>query len=188
MGSACRLPPEATANEPGGGGFGQMPPVPAREPGNREILWGVRCKACRGLPGVRRLESAGSEILWRVRQPARRRRAGRYVCAPKSYTQTHLAQQVATARGALEGERKQVTVLFCDIANSTALAEQIGAEAMHATLNKFFELTLGELHRYECIINQFGGDGFMALGPVAHEIPRSASARNFRHSALRPRG
>jgi hypothetical protein len=41
---------------------------------------------------------------------------------PKSYTQTHLAEQVATARGALEGERKQVTVLFCDIANSTALA------------------------------------------------------------------
>ena len=88
---------------------------------------------------------------------------------PKSYTQTRLAQQVATARGALEGERKQVTVLFCDIANSTALAERIGAEAMHTLLNKFFELALGELHRYECTINQFGGDGFMALAPVAHE-------------------
>ena len=88
---------------------------------------------------------------------------------PKSYTQTHLAEQVATARGALEGERKQVTVLFCDIANSTALAERIGAEAMHSLLNRFFEFALGELHRYECTINQFGGDGFMALAPVTHE-------------------
>jgi class 3 adenylate cyclase len=88
---------------------------------------------------------------------------------PKSYTQTHLAEQVATARGALEGERKQVTVLFCDIANSTALAERIGAEAMHSLLNQFFEFALGELHRYECTINQFGGDGFMALAPVTHE-------------------
>jgi class 3 adenylate cyclase len=88
---------------------------------------------------------------------------------PKSYTQTHLVEQMATARGALEGERKQVTVLFCDIANSTGLAERIGAEAMHALLNRFFEFALGELHRYECTINQFGGDGFMALAPVTHE-------------------
>jgi class 3 adenylate cyclase len=76
---------------------------------------------------------------------------------------------VATARGALEGERKQATVLFCDIANSTALAERIGAQTMHALLNRFFEWALGELHRYECTISQFGGDGFMALAPVAHE-------------------
>jgi class 3 adenylate cyclase/tetratricopeptide (TPR) repeat protein len=101
-------------------------------------------------------------------EPARDVPAGTFT-PPKSYSQTHLAEQVATARGALEGERKQVTVLFCDIANSTALAERIGAEAMHSLLNRFFELALGELHRYECTINQFGGDGFMALAPVAHE-------------------
>ena len=88
---------------------------------------------------------------------------------PKSYSQNNLAQQVATARGALEGERKHATVLFCDIANSTALAEGIGAEAMHSLLNRFFEVALSELHRYECTINQFGGDGFMALAPVVHE-------------------
>ena len=102
------------------------------------------------------------------REPGRDVPAGTFA-PPKSYTQTHLAEQVATARGALEGERKQVTVLFCDIANSTALAERIGAEAMHTLLNRFFEFALGELHRYECTINQFGGDGFMALAPVAHE-------------------
>jgi class 3 adenylate cyclase len=109
---------------------------------------------------------------------------------PRSYSQTHLAQQVATARGALEGERKQVTVMFCDIANSTALAEKVGAEAMHTLLNKFFELAQDELHRYECTINQFGGDGFMALAPVAHEdhARRAVLAALGIQQALRGKG
>lgn len=73
--------------------------------------------------------------------------------------------------GVLDGERKQVTVLFCDLTNSTRLAEGLGAEAMHGFLNRFFELALGEVRRYEGTINQFLGDGFMALfgAPVAHE-------------------
>ena len=45
---------------------------------------------------------------------------------PLSYTPPHLAEKILTSRGALEGERKQVTVLFCDLANSTAIAEKIG--------------------------------------------------------------
>jgi class 3 adenylate cyclase/tetratricopeptide (TPR) repeat protein len=71
----------------------------------------------------------------------------------------------------LEGERKQVTVFFCDIANSTPLAERLGPETMHRLLNQFFELALDEVHRYEGTINQFLGDGFMALfgAPIAHE-------------------
>ncbi len=61
---------------------------------------------------------------------------------PLSYTPRHLAEKILTSRAALEGERKQVTVLFCDLANSTALAERLGPEAMHALLNQFFELAL----------------------------------------------
>jgi class 3 adenylate cyclase/tetratricopeptide (TPR) repeat protein len=90
---------------------------------------------------------------------------------PASYTPPHLAQRILTLRSALEGERKLVTVMFCDIANSTQLAARVGAEAMHALLNRFFELALAAVHRYEGTINQFLGDGFMALfgAPVAHE-------------------
>ncbi|MFQ5872926.1 MAG: adenylate/guanylate cyclase domain-containing protein, partial [Dehalococcoidia bacterium] len=90
---------------------------------------------------------------------------------PLSYTPRHLAEKILTSRSALEGERKQVTVLFCDLANSTGIAEKIGAEAMHMLLNRFFELALNEVHRYEGTINQFLGDGFMALfgAPLAHE-------------------
>jgi class 3 adenylate cyclase len=90
---------------------------------------------------------------------------------PLSYTPKHLAEKILTSRSALEGERKQVAVLFCDLANSTAIAEKIGPENMHTLLNRFFELALHDVHRYEGTINQFLGDGFMALfgAPVSHE-------------------
>jgi class 3 adenylate cyclase len=91
--------------------------------------------------------------------------------SPESYTPKHLVEKILTSESALEGERKQVTVLFCDIVGSTALAERLGAEAMHGLLDRFFELALAEVHRYEGTINQFLGDGFMALfgAPIAHE-------------------
>ena len=62
-------------------------------------------------------------------------------------------------------------MFFCDVANSTPIAERIGPEAMHTLLNRFFEAALNEVHRYEGTINQFLGDGFMALfgAPLAHE-------------------
>src|SRR2546422_10771278 len=90
---------------------------------------------------------------------------------PLSYTPKHLAEKILTSRSALEGERKQVTVLFCDLANSTPIAERLGPEHMHTLLNRFFALALDAVHRYEGTINQFLGDGFMALfgAPLAHE-------------------
>ena len=91
--------------------------------------------------------------------------------SPRQYTPAHLAERILSSRSVLEGERKLVTVLFCDIANSTTIAETLGPEPMHALLNRFFSVTLTEVHKYEGTINQFLGDGFMALfgAPVAHE-------------------
>jgi class 3 adenylate cyclase len=91
--------------------------------------------------------------------------------APLSYTPQHLADKILTTRSALEGERKPVTVLFCDIAHSTPLAQRLGPEAMHTLLNRFFALGLEAVHRYEGTVNQFLGDGFMALfgAPIAYE-------------------
>ena len=76
-----------------------------------------------------------------------------------------------STRTALEGERKHVTVLFCDLAGSTGLAERLGPEGMHLVLGRFFDLALEEVRRYEGLVNQFLGDGFMALfgAPVARE-------------------
>ncbi|HET6369272.1 MAG TPA: AAA family ATPase [Pseudomonadales bacterium] len=90
---------------------------------------------------------------------------------PEAYTPRHLAEKILTSRSAMQGERKPVTVLFCDLVSSTALAERLGADGMHGLLSRFFEQALAEVHRYEGTVNQFLGDGFMALfgAPIAHE-------------------
>ena len=63
-----------------------------------------------------------------------------------------LADKILQSKSALEGERKLVTALFCDIANSTLLANRLGPEEMHALLNQFFELALAQVHRYEELV------------------------------------
>jgi class 3 adenylate cyclase/tetratricopeptide (TPR) repeat protein len=90
---------------------------------------------------------------------------------PKSYTPHHLAEKILTSRSALEGERKQVTVLFCDLVNATSVAERLGSDEMHRVLDRFFTVAVHEIHRYEGTVNQFLGDGLMALfgAPVANE-------------------
>ena len=88
-----------------------------------------------------------------------------------NYTPPHLAEKILKMRSALEGERKHVTVLFCDIANSTPLAARLGAERMHGVLNAFFGTVLAQVHQFEGTVNQFLGDGLMALfgAPLAYE-------------------
>jgi class 3 adenylate cyclase/tetratricopeptide (TPR) repeat protein len=91
--------------------------------------------------------------------------------APQSYTPPHIRDQVLAARNAITGERKQVSVLFCDIVASAGLAAELGPEEFHLVVDRFFQGALAEVHRYEGRVNQFLGDGFMALfgAPVAHE-------------------
>jgi class 3 adenylate cyclase len=74
-------------------------------------------------------------------------------------------------RGTAEDERKQVSVLFCDIVKSSAIAAELGPEEFHLVINRFFDVALAEVHRYEGTVNQFLGDGFMALfgAPIARE-------------------
>jgi class 3 adenylate cyclase/tetratricopeptide (TPR) repeat protein len=90
---------------------------------------------------------------------------------PQSYTPKFLADKILTNRGSIEGERKLVTVLFADVANYTAMAEKLDPEEVHQVMDGCFKILMDEIHRYEGTINQFTGDGVMALfgAPVAHE-------------------
>jgi class 3 adenylate cyclase len=89
----------------------------------------------------------------------------------RSYTPKHLADKILQSRSALEGERKQVTVLFADVKGSMELAEQLDPEAWHAILDRFFQILTDGVHRFEGTVNQYTGDGIMALfgAPIAHE-------------------
>jgi class 3 adenylate cyclase len=90
---------------------------------------------------------------------------------PRAYTPRHLVSRVLHSRAALEGERKQVTVLFVDIQGSTQLSAKLGPEPWHELLDRFFEILTAGVHRYEGTVNQYTGDGIMALfgAPIAHE-------------------
>jgi Double zinc ribbon len=82
---------------------------------------------------------------------------------PVAYTPKHLADKILTARSALEGERKQVTVLFADTVGFTALARDLDPEVVHEVMDHCFALLTTEVHRFEGTINQYTGDGVMAL-------------------------
>ena len=96
--------------------------------------------------------------------------AGQFT-SPRSYTPKHLAEKILIAGGALKGERKQVTVLFVDVSGFTSLSERLDPEEVHRLMSGAFDRMLAEVHRYEGTVNQFLGDGIMALfgAPIAHE-------------------
>jgi hypothetical protein len=90
---------------------------------------------------------------------------------PKSYTPKHLADKILNTRSTLEGERKLVTVMFADVAGFTSLSEKLEPEEVHQIMEGCLRILMDEIHKYEGTINQFTGDGVMALlgAPLAHE-------------------
>jgi class 3 adenylate cyclase len=90
---------------------------------------------------------------------------------PESYTPKYLAEKILTSRGALEGERKQVTVLFADLRGSMELLADRDPEEARKILDPVIERMMEAVHRYEGTVNQVMGDGIMALfgAPLAHE-------------------
>jgi class 3 adenylate cyclase/tetratricopeptide (TPR) repeat protein len=91
--------------------------------------------------------------------------------APLTYTPPYLTDKILASRATLEGERKQVTVLFADIKDSTELIKGLDAEAAQQLLDPALHRMMDAVHRYEGTVNQVLGDGIMALfgAPIAHE-------------------
>lgn len=99
---------------------------------------------------------------------------------PHSYTPKFLADKILTSRNGIEGERKLVTVLFADVAGFTSISEKLDPEEVHEIMDGCFKILMDEIHKYEGTINQFTGDGVMALfgAPLAHEdhVQRACNA------------
>lgn len=91
--------------------------------------------------------------------------------SPDAYTPPHLAERILSSKGALEGERKQVTVMFADIKSSMELLADRDPEDARRLLDPVLERMIDAVHRYEGTVNQVMGDGIMALfgAPIAHE-------------------
>jgi len=91
--------------------------------------------------------------------------------SPESYTPKHLAEKILTSKAALEGERKQVTVLFADLKGSMELLAGRDPEDARKLVDPVLTLMMDAVHHYEGTVNQVMGDGIMALfgAPLAHE-------------------
>ena len=120
--------------------------------------------------------------------------------SPQSYTPEHLAEKILTSKSALEGERKQVTVLFADLKGSMELLADRDPEEARKILDPVLERMMEAVHRYEGTVNQVMGDGIMALfgAPLAHEdhavracyaaLRMQASVAQYAAGVLRPHG
>ena len=140
------------------------------------------CEDC-GAPLARVCASCGAELRAAARfcdacgHAAAASTSANDAAVPRSYTPTHLAQRILRQRSSLEGERKHVAVLFADVIGFTPISERTDPEQMHAIMERFFDVLLAEVHRFEGTVNQFTGDGIMALfgAPLALEdAPRCA--------------
>ncbi len=89
--------------------------------------------------------------------------ASRKLGSPEAYTPKHLAEKILTSKAALEGERKQVTVLFADLKASTELLADRDPEEARKLLDPILDHMMEAVHHYEGTVNQVMGDGIMAL-------------------------
>ncbi|MEE8534742.1 MAG: adenylate/guanylate cyclase domain-containing protein, partial [Kiloniellales bacterium] len=143
----------------------------------------VTCTACgySNQPGEKFCGGCGAPVV--ATPPPEPRFA-----SPQSYTPKHLAEAILTSRAAVEGERKQVTVLFADIKGSLALIEDRDPEQVQALLDTAIGAMMEAVHRYEGTVNKVLGDGIMALfgAPLAHEdhAVRACYAALAMHQAI----
>ena len=107
--------------------------------------------------------------------------------SPGAYTPKHLAEKILTSKSALEGERKQVTVLFADMKGSMELLADRDPEEARKLLDPILEHMMEAVHRYEGTVNQVMGDGIMALfgAPLRMRIMRCVPVTQ--HSGCRSR-
>ena len=126
----------------------------------------ARCEAC-GAP----LPAAARFCLECAHPVGGAPAGGARFTSPGSYTPRHLAEKILTSRGTLEGERKQVTVLFADTKDSMELIADRDPEEARKLLDPVLEHMMAAVHRYEGTVNHVMGDGIMALfgAPLAHE-------------------
>ena len=89
-----------------------------------------------------------------------------------------LTEKILAQKGKIEGERKQVTVLFSDMEGFTPLTEQLGPEEAYTIMDQVYEILIHKIHDYGGTVNEMTGDGIMALfgAPIAPSLGSNAQA------------
>ena len=89
----------------------------------------------------------------------------------QKYLPSGITEKILSQRDKIEGEKRQVTVMFCDMKGFTPLSEKLGPEAVYAMMDEVYEILIHKVHEYEGTVNEMTGDGIMALfgAPIALE-------------------
>jgi hypothetical protein len=146
-------------------------PVPAGEPAPGEVLSGMCGAACSPMRDCGTQLPAGAKFCFECATPVSAPGSAPRFASPEAYTPRHLAEKILTSKTALEGERKQVTVLFADLRGSMELLADRDPEEARKLLDPVLERMMEAVYRYEGTVNQVMGDEIMALfgAPLAHE-------------------
>ena len=96
------------------------------------------------------------------------------------YLPQGLSEKILAQRDKIEGERKQVTVMFCDMEGYTGLTEKLGPEEAYSMMDQVYEILIHKVHDYEGTVNELTGDGIMALfgAPIALEDAPQRAIKN----------
>jgi len=131
------------------------------------------CPNCNSInpPKFRFCGQCGHQLPFPANQPLQEPFWDEKLRKIQKYLPTGLVKKVLAQKGKIEGERKQVTVMFCDMKGFTPLVENLGPEESYGLLDKVLELLVHKVHDYEGTVNQMTGDGVMALfgAPIALE-------------------
>jgi class 3 adenylate cyclase/tetratricopeptide (TPR) repeat protein len=133
----------------------------------------INCSKCSHLnpPASKFCEACGSKLHLLPEQAPQDLSFDEKITKIQKYLPKGLAEKILSQRERIEGERKQVTVMFCDMEGFTPLSEMLGIEEAYSIMDQIYEILIHKVHDYEGTVNEMTGDGIMALfgAPVALE-------------------
>jgi class 3 adenylate cyclase len=124
-------------------------------------------------PGSKFCNRCGNQLKIHTEQPPKDLSFDEKIDKIQRYLPKGLTEKILSQRDKIEGERKQVTVMFCDMEGFTQLSEQLGPEEAYSIMDQVYEILIHKVHDYEGTVNEMTGDGIMALfGAIHREMTR----------------
>ena len=122
-------------------------------------------------PGSKFCDECGHNLALPKEPPKKELSYDEKLAKIQRYLPQDLTKKILAQKDKIEGERKQVTVMFCDMEGFTSLTEKLGSEEMYSMMDEVYEILIHKVHDYEGTVNELTGDGIMALfgAPIALE-------------------
>jgi class 3 adenylate cyclase/tetratricopeptide (TPR) repeat protein len=140
------------------------------------------CPMCQfaNLPSFKFCGKCGHNLPLASEKPPEQPSLDEKIAKIQRYLPEKLTEKILSQRGKIEGEHKQVTVMFCDMQGFTALSERLGPEDVYSIMDQVYEIMIRKVHEFEGTVNEMTGDGIMALfgAPIALEDAPQRAVRS----------